>query len=628
MKYGILTSAILVLAMACPLSAAGESDEDRPRERPGLSIKQETISTELENLEQKVMRLVQQLRETDPDQAQRLTRALTKSREEMLRKRMEKISQLLNEVNLDTAVREQEEVINDLVELLNTLTQEEDYYDRLQKRIEELEEWREQINKLSREEWEQKRESEKFSNLAEAQKRLQEQIDRLKELRKRQADIEKGTEQARAEGTQNLSKMSQDQRGVRGDTEKLLADMSRQAGGESGASANKDARSAEPGETPLREATKQQSQSENKLASGEAASAEKAQENALAAMEQALKQLQQEKQRLESLSPDHPNRMAQKQTRTRRKTGELSKQMKPSQQGQSAESGSPGGARSSLQAAQKSMQQASGKLSKGQAQSAARNQEKAHDELQKAREKIDKELSELRKEQEGALLAKLIGMFQSMLENQERLTARTSGLDKKKQNEDWSRTESLACAEVSRGEKDIRETASEALTIMEENSSPVVFPGVVRGVIEDLNTLVSRLQEEKTGGLTPDIQRHVERTLRDLIEALEMTQENPPMSDSSPQEGQQGRGQKPPLINLVAELKLLRNMQKNVNANTRELADAVQAEKRPGPEPRRRLETLTERQKTIAQMAQEFREKLRRRFQREQKESGDEGPTL
>ncbi|MFP4026842.1 MAG: hypothetical protein ACLFWL_03535 [Candidatus Brocadiia bacterium] len=633
MKIRLLAALLLVLCIwGAPHGHPGEKEKPAERrDESALAIKQEGVSSEMRALERKLLRLVQQVRETNPEQAERLSIALKKAREAMLEKRMERISFLLNEVNLDAAVHEQIEVIQDLVNLLETLTKEENYYDELQKKIKQLQQWRKQINKLSREEWEEKRESEKFSNLAKTQKQLADQMARLQELKKQQKELADRTEQARKSGDQNSGKLAQQQGKIRKDTAKLTRDIAEAAGqktGESGPQSRgqsvpspSEARTPEPGQQDLTEATRHQKTSQKELSDAKAPSAHKNQEKALAAMERALKQMKREKQRLDALSPDHNKKMARKQHATSRETAQLAKKMESAEKSDSpansqqngAQGGRHSGAQSSpqksLKHAHNSMNRGSTKLQKNDAGKAARDQGKAHEELQKARQEIDKELRELREEQRGALLAKLIAMFQNMLDKQVAITEQTGTLQKKKSSKDWGRTETLRCAELGDGEKKLAKIAQQALKMMQENSSPLVFSQVVKGLMIDLKTLVKRLQAEKTGRLTRSIQKDVEQTLCDLIQALEKAQDNPPQADNKSNQPQNGQSPKPPLVSLLAEVKLLRNLQGRINKRTRSLEKQLQG-KGSSADLEHEITTLTDRQKSVCEMAEKFRKKL------------------
>jgi hypothetical protein len=612
-----------------------------------LAIRQEGVGSEVRNLEQKLLRLVQLLREEDPRQAERLSEALKAAREAMLRKRMERISFLLNEVNLDAATAEQEEIIADLVALLKNLTEEDDYYERLRERLQQLEEWRRQINELSREEWRQMRQSQKASDPESALSRLADHIGRLKSLMEEQEDVLEDTGQSRESGAANLSALAQKQREVRKATESLLGDMSQtpdlypEEGDEvpgpqesPGQAPPSEARAPEPGQKALERATKGQHESEKSLASGKARSAESPQKRALDAMHEALAEMEREKKELDSLSPDHADRLAKEQDATARKTGSLAKEMDTDEQstggeggqtGQGGQGGGQSGAQKSLQQARESMQGASGQLRKKQPGPAAQTQKRAHQELQKARSEIDRELSQLRKEQRGALLAKLIAMFRQMLDRQQGITGQTTDLQQMKQDGNWGRTASLRCAELADGEGDLNETAAEALRLMEENSPAVVFPNAVRGLRSDLKATAARLREEKTGETTRSIQQNVEQTLEDLINALEMAQENPPPPDQQ----QSGQGQqsnrKPPLIGLLNEIKLLRNMQLRINQRTENLRERME-QKNAAPDLQQRAETLSRRQNTVRQMTEELRERIRRALQGDQQQK--RAPTL
>lgn len=273
------------------------------------------------------------------------------------------------------------------------------------------------------------------------------------------------------------------------------------------------------------------------------------------------------------------------------------------------------------------MNEASEQLENESPEEAAEQQEEAYEELQEAREAIDEELSEMREQQRDALLAKLIGMFQEMLDEQRLVTRATAELHEARQEEDaeWGRAEQLRCSQLADREAALESTGEQALTFMLENSSPVVFPRIVKDINADLDRLEGRLKEEKTGEGTAFVQDAVERALVDLIEALEQAQgEPPPPSESEPQEGGGGGSPPPPpLISALAELKLLRNRQVRVNEGTKMIHERSQNEGIDA-DLTERIDVMTGRQQDVHTMTHELVERLMQRGRPDSEEEGED----
>ena len=659
--------AVCIALVVCTFASAALAQSGDEDAAPGaLAIRQEGLTKEVQELQQKMARLIQELEDVDDEQADRLAGALRTAQEAMLGQRMEGISELLNRIELDRAVSEQDEVIVDLLAVLQSLT-EKDEFEELQERIRQLEEWRNQVNQLSREEWQEKRDSEKMADLDKAREQVANQIARLSALKERQEALLGETAATTEAGSQNMEELAREQEGLRKDTEGLAKDMAEAAGQESAASAQSESgaesspegqsgkpsepsqsagqqqgspgqsqagqssesssaaaasatppsMSPEPGQQPLAEAAAEQASSRDNLEQGRPASSQENQKAALDAMERALAELQREQERLAEMSEDDMTEMSEAQDETEQRTGELASEMAASPGSQSGGQGQPGegqpspsqaAAQESLQNAQQSMQQASSELNDQNPDEASEDQQEAFEQLQEARESIDEELEELREEQRDALLAKLIGMFRQMLEEQVRITQATADLQaaREDEDEDWDRTEELACARLAAEEKELDAVAGEALTLMIENSSPVVFPEVVKDISGDLQLVAGMLADEKTGASTHAIQKDIEAALEDLVEALEMAQSDPPPpSEPPPPGGQPGESPRPPLVSPLAELKLLRNRQVRINQRTTDLAKAAAESETPAAvQPQ--IDALTRRQETVAEMTDEL----------------------
>jgi hypothetical protein len=118
--------------------------------------------------------------------------------------------------------------------------------------------------------------------------------------------------------------------------------------------------------------------------------------------------------------------------------------------------------------------------------------------------------------------------------------------------------------------------AQQALDIILDDGTSVVFPDVVEQLRDDLITVGGLLGDNlRTDGYTQTMQHEVEVTLEELIEALQKAQKQ---KDSEGGGGGGGGGGNEPLLPSSAELKLLRAAQLRVNRRTESLEQARPAE--------------------------------------------------
>ncbi len=109
-------------------------------------------------------------------------------------------------------------------------------------------------------------------------------------------------------------------------------------------------------------------------------------------------------------------------------------------------------------------------------------------------------------------------------------------------------------------------------TLLLEDGTSDVFPEVVRGLGEDLQRVSALLDSERTDQLTQLLQKDIEGTLEELLEALKDAQK----SGGGGGGGGQGGG-KQPLLKKSHEYKMLKYRQLRINRRTRQL-DRIRSE--------------------------------------------------
>ena len=204
------------------------------------------------------------------------------------------------------------------------------------------------------------------------------------------------------------------------------------------------------------------------------------------------------------------------------------------------------------------MQKGSEDLKNENPEDAAKDQEQAVKDLEKALQEIEERLAQLREEMQLERLARLEARFREMLARQQRVTLGTAVLDKKKAESPENalgRRDRLTLKTYVEEELALGEMSHQAMEIIIEDGTSVVFPRVVAQLRDDFERVSGMLGEERTGGYTHVLQKEIEQTLEELIEALEKAQQQ----KQAGQGGQQGGGGNPnennePLLPNSAEL--------------------------------------------------------------------------
>ena len=115
---------------------------------------------------------------------------------------------------------------------------------------------------------------------------------------------------------------------------------------------------------------------------------------------------------------------------------------------------------------------------------------------------------------------------------------------------------------------------------------------------DDSQHVVRRLGKVDVAAVTQTIEQDIIATLKEMVEALKKAQQEMQNKKQQQQQsgGQQGNQN---LIDILAELKMIRSMQIRVNSRTSIYGKQYSGEQAAAPEIQKELENLAERQKKI-----------------------------
>ncbi len=537
----VASSAAQVSSLAQVSSPAQVSPPAQSGRQDPLAARQQIARDRMTQLEDRMYRLAEKLRETEPEQAERMEQALRRARELLIRRHMEQAVELLEAGDLSTAGDRQQAVIKNLEHLLKVLMEDTDQAEKLQEELERLREFRDQVEDLRREQRDLQARTEATSRPADSDSEAP--GDAAEAARQQRELSEKAAELARRMA-------GRDGAGQDGADQSADADATSrpgEQGGQADPAAGKegaDAASGQPGESPPQDGSPQQ--------------------------------------------------------------GDASPQSgQPGQSGQSSSPAAPG--TQNVQQAQQHMDQAADQLGQQQAGEAQQQQQKAIEQLEQALRELQETLEQLRREQQEEILRGLESRFRAMLTRQTAVNEGTVALESKGPAA-WVHADELQLAGFAQEQTALGREAADALYILREEGTAIVFPQIVEQLRDDMQTSADLLRERDTGQVTQAVQAEIAATLEELIEAVEqmrrqLSEGNAP-SDPSP--GQQGA----PLLPDSAELKLLKACQVRVNRHTQSLAATLEGE--PGSEPvaSNRLQRLAQRQQEVADMARKMNERM------------------
>ncbi len=221
--------------------------------------------------------------------------------------------------------------------------------------------------------------------------------------------------------------------------------------------------------------------------------------------------------------------------------------------------------RQRIEAAQERMLEAAKNLDQPDKDEARDRMLLAEKELAEAKRQLEEILRQMREEEKEYVLAMLEERFRAMLERQLRVNDQTQRIDKTEEQQRLTDFE-VACRKLSGDQREILLEADRALSLLREEGSSVALPETTAQMREDMAQVVDRLASFKTGSVTQDIELDIVETLGYFVAALAQAKKDLEQEKKSPQK-QSGGGAMPgeqPLVNAIAEIKLVRSLQERV----------------------------------------------------------------
>jgi hypothetical protein len=236
-----------------------------------------------------------------------------------------------------------------------------------------------------------------------------------------------------------------------------------------------------------------------------------------------------------------------------------------------------------IQEANKHQEEARKDLGEKKTKEAVPEQDKALEQLKIAQKKLEELLKQLREEEIERLLAALQARCERMLAMQIAVRDGTVGLDKAIDKKEPSREQQQNSNVLSDKEEEIIREANKAISIIQAEGSAIAFAEVFFQVRGDMTNVAGRLRKTDTGVVTQTIENDIIATLQEMIEALKKARKdnkNPPPPKPP---GQSGPPPDQRLIDMLAELKMIRSMQLRVNSRTEVYGKQYEGEQAPAP---------------------------------------------
>jgi hypothetical protein len=244
---------------------------------------------------------------------------------------------------------------------------------------------------------------------------------------------------------------------------------------------------------------------------------------------------------------------------------------------------------------------------------AGKNQDDALDKIAKAIKELEKRLKQLREKEMRQKLEDLERRVAKMLQMQIEVYETTKRIDSiiKKNGGERSPAEIQKATVEAEKENLISIEAEKALRLLEGEGTAVVFAGVLGEAKKDMDAVKKELDRTNVGSDTQLVEEQIIAQLKRMLEALKKAKQdldNPP--PPSPPGMPPPSDPKKNLIQLVEQLKLLKELQIQVNERTTAFGKRTPEAQATDPFIQEQLKQLGERQETLKKMLQKVADQM------------------
>lgn len=567
----------LLMAVTCgALIHAADPVPVKPKD--DLSLQQQQIRRDYERFERSLLEAAESLRRKEPEQSDILDRAREKSQEQALLGEMEKIALELKQNQTGSASDRQRQVIERMEEILQLL-QSEDERDRLQREMERIQDLLKDTNRVIGKQRDAKATNQKGGDQKQAE-----------------AEQKKAAEEA-LKLANKIDKQDKSRKGQPKPSDAKPADPKDSPSGDpmEGDDKPKDGDKPKPGDDkpmdpkdPKEGSPMPPSDAEGKPKPGKP----KPGDSKPMPGQDAPPSPPMPGSPMPPM-PGSPMPPMPGQPMPPSPMDPQSPQDQPPPEDQQTEG------RKDLQEAQDSMRKAIEDLEQKSRESAGEEQERALKKLEELKAKLEEILRQRREEEKELYLAMLEVRFQKMLRVQLQINAETTRLEKIPEQE-RNPAHFDKCSEAARQQRENQTDADKTLVLLKEEGSSVAFPEAVEQMRNNMELIATRLTRADTGDTTQLLEQLVVETLEEITLALQKEMET---QRQKKQQGQkkppQGQPQDQSLVNQLAELKMIRSLQNQVNRITKQIGVQIDGEQTGDPDQRKLTEDLSKRQQRI-----------------------------
>lgn len=318
-----------------------------------------------------------------------------------------------------------------------------------------------------------------------------------------------------------------------------------------------------------------------------------------------------ESQQTPNQQPPKPDQQPPKPAQQQKKPDQQQQEQSAEPQSAEPQSAEPQSAEQQveqqLQKAIEKMKQAEKELEQAKRGEATEKQREAEENLRTAIDRLEQILRQLREEEMQRELAKLESRLRKMAAMQTKVLDDTVTLAATPPQQRNRQTD-LKAGDLAFEEKKITLEADRAMLLLREEGSSVAFPEVVDQIRADTVRVSDRLSQTKIDGVSQGIQQDILAALDEMIAALQQAQRD---LEEKKQQQQQGQPQQPgqqeqPLVQALAELKLIRTMETRIKSTTLRYSGLLESGETSGDDVLPLLQSLSERQNRLYRITRDL----------------------
>lgn len=259
------------------------------------------------------------------------------------------------------------------------------------------------------------------------------------------------------------------------------------------------------------------------------------------------------------------------------------------------------------------MQQAGEDLAQNEAAEAANDQQEALDDLEQAQRELARERRQAEEQLAQEQLEKISDELRGMIAREQSVIEETQRLESLRAAGSLSRAQLRSLRDLADTQTGLKQ---ETDRLVETLTAAEVFALALKGASRNMQQAIDRLNERDTGTATQKAETSARQRFIDLVEALKPEKLNRTQAQRNQQQQEQqpgaGEGEQsgPPgeAIPALAQLKMLKTLQQELNTRTAELAAIREAKGQLTPAEQSELESIARDQGSLADLARNLTE--------------------